>query len=148
MKYRPSNKKFIDEDDEEIKILDELEKLEISEENYHQAKFINEIHLKFLREGRISVEQYNRLVDIYSDHFDPVESEIEARRFLVLTNRRKAISLQNEYAHLMPKDYPFFIKEKTIDMKKKDKVSSVDLSSNYAIQLLKNHIMLHIEGDK
>ena len=149
MKFKKSNKPFIDEDDDECKILDELGKINLLY-HYHPihrypvTKYINEIHEKFLREGRIGIEQYNKLVEIYEEHCD-YEEEDQAAKDLYFTNRREAINLHKEYGHLMPKEYMFFVKEKTVDMKKHKSFSSIDLTSKNAVKLIKNHILSYCD---
>lgn len=142
MKFLKSNKKYIDDMDPEAQIFDALDKVNIRDNRRGDAKTSHEIHMKFLREGRITIEQYNRLVEIYNDHVDLLEEEKEALAFIIM-NRRQALDLKKECSRLLPKEFMFFVRDKTIDVKRHHSVSSIDLSSKNAIALLKNHILAH-----
>lgn len=141
LKFRRTNKPYIDQDDQEIEILEAMNAVY----NKKYSKIIDDAHMKYNREGRITMEQYNKLVKVYNYYFDQEEVEDDC---IEKENRQAALNLKKEYAdHLRP-EFQFLVTEKFIEMKRYKSVSRIDLGSPYAIRLLKNHILSRTDGNE
>ena len=70
MKYRKTNKKFIDIDDPEIAIINDMDTRlnEIDDMPKDVYRWYDSIITSYMRHSRISPEQYNKLVEIYREY--------------------------------------------------------------------------------
>ncbi len=80
MKFQKTNKKYIDSDDDEIAIINEMD-TQLNEID-HMPKAIYRLYdsivLSYMRHSRISNEQYNKLIEIYEKYCEHDEvTELE-----------------------------------------------------------------------